>query len=972
MNRAFLSVVTLAIALLFSSPALAECGGNTQCIGVGATPAEAALAHHGLGPATFTLDFGNQVVTTTAGSKTIYVAAVTGPTATQAKLGSITITGTDASQFSVAGGTCLTAGPIQGGADCTILVAFTPTTLGAKSATVHVPLDPPACVGCVIERTVSATGTGTAAPPVAMATTLSVRANTPTTIDLTALVSGANLAGIRISAAPAKGTAVVSGNKVTYTPAAGYTGADAFSYETFSSTATSAPAVVTVSVVARPSPAAEPHVVSLITTQAAMAHRFEAAQIGNISQRLESLHRTVPKTDQARSTALNPRLQLLRKLSAQSAGQGQADLPYPERGLVLPGRAPQAEPRDPIGTGAGTGRSEEFVPDDPGRTQQAGAVARLLANLATTGSIPVLYQNESASGGAGIPSGGFWTRGTVSFGKQDGSPASSAMTFTTSGVTAGYDTRVSDKLVAGVGLGYARAHAAFGSDGSSSKNQGRSISIYGSYQPAQDFFVDGLLGYGSLDSQSERFVAAAGSFGRSARDGDQLFGSISGGYQYQRDELLISPYGRLEFSSGKLNKASETGAGLSSLTYFEQKLKSLRLALGVRAQSAHETDFGLAVPRVRVEYGRDLTRDGDATIAYADMESGPTYTVTPVGTNRNSLLFGVGSELLTTGGIIAGFDFSATRRASDYSDHTVRLWLATELDGKPKLNGLFSGMFKNPVALEAGFRWDDNVSRTGGVNTKLGDGVYFLGSGITKSISTSDHTRLKLTGALDADKFERYEKLDNLSLGLGAELQYRHDGRFETPIYGVFARTNWDEARSAMRRGQRTSFGANVRASITDRIELYGVVAQNRRNASSALFDTRDTSASLSADYQYNARGTFYLSGEHRRGDAVSSGLPMADSAAIAKVYAADDAFSRIGLVGYRYAARTTIWTLGYNLRLGNRDSLDLSWRRAVAGPTQTPDYTGLTGYPGLGAPGTGGSSTYTSQQYTLSYLMRF
>jgi len=957
----------LVIVLLFSSQAYAECGGNTQCIGVGATQQEAAVAHHGLGPATFALDFGNQVIATTSNSKTIYVAAVTGPTATQATLGNISITGADAAQFSIAGGTCLTMGPIQGGADCTILVAFSPSTVGAKSATVHVPLNPPACVGCVTERTVTATGTGTLAPPAARATTLSVRANTPTTLDLTSFVSGANLTGIRISSAPANGRATVSGNKVTYTPTAGYLGADAFSYETFSSTVTSAPAVVTISVVPRPSPAAEPHVVSLTMSQAATAHRFGITQISNISRRLESLHRVSHKSDESRFSALSPRWQELRQLSSQAASQGQATSLHPGYGIALPGLTPQSDPGDspaPI-------RAEENISAHPGQTQ-VGSVTRFLTNLATTGSIPVLYQSESSPGRAGTPAGGFWSDGMVSFGKQDASPTSSAMTFATSGITAGYDARFADNLILGFGIGYARAGTALGTDGSTSKNQGRSISAYGSYQPTPDFFVDGLLGYGSLDSQSERFVESVGSFGRSGREGDQVFGSIAAGYQFQQRDFMISPYGRLEFSAGKLNQATETGAGLSSLTYFEQNLKSLRLALGLRAQSSHETDFGLALPHVRAEYGRDLTRDGNATIAYADMEAGPTFTVTPVGSNRNRLLLGVGSELLTTSGMVFGFDFSASRRAGDYTDHTMRVWLATNLDGKPRPNGFVSELFRNPVAIEAGFRWDDNVSRTGGVSPKLGDGIYFLGGGITKTVFTSDNTRLKLTGALDADKFERYEHLDNVSLGFGAELQYRNDGRFETPTYGVFARANRDETRSQMRRGYRSSVGVNARASVTDRIELFGVLAQNNRNASSPLFDTRDVSAKLSADYQFDSRGTLYLGGEHRRGDAVSSGLPMADSAAISKVLVDDDAFSRAGLVGYRYAARTTIWTLGYNVRLGNRDSLDFSWRRAVATPTQTPDYAGLVGYPGLGAPGTGGGSSYAAQQFSLSYLMRF
>ncbi len=965
MPRILLTLAGLAALALFSTQAFAECGGNTQCIGIGATPQEAEVAHHGLGPATFTLDFGNQVIATTSNAKTIYVAAVTGPAATQATLGNITISGADASHFSIGGGTCLTMGPIQGGAECTVLVSFNPSTVGTKSATVHVPLEPP-CAGCITERSASLTGTGTLAPPVAQAATLTARANTPTTLDLSPFISGAELAGIRITAAPTKGTAAVAGNTVIYTPVAGYLGADAFSYETFSSAATSAPAIVTVSVVARTSPAAEPHVAALTTSQAASAHQFGLAQVSNISRRLESLHRVSPRREQT-NLALSPRWQQLRQLAALAASQRQSALLPPQDEIANPGRLRRLEPASAV-SAISNGAAAAFGADQI----QGIALTRTLANLASTGSIPVLYQSEPTPGTRQTQSGGYWTGGMVSFGKQDASATSSSMSFTTSGITAGYDTRLAHDLVVGIGLGYARAGVALGSDGSNSRNQGRSVSFYGSYQPKPELFVDGLLGYGTLDSQSERFVASAGAFGLSQRGGEQLFGSISSGYQMQQGNLLVSPYARLAFSVGTLDQATETGAGLSSLTYFEQKLESMQLALGLRAQSSHETDFGLATPHIRAEYGRDLSRDGNASIAYADMESGPTYTVVPAGVSRNSLVLGIGSEFLTTGGLIYGFDFSSTRRASDYTDHTMRVWLAANLDGKPKLGGLLSGISRNPVALEAGFRWDDNISRTGGASTPLGDGTYFLGSGISRTLVTSSHTRLKLSGTLDTDKFERYEGLDNVSLGLGAELQYRHDGRFETPTYGVFARVNWDETRSEMRRGHRSTVGVSARTTLSDRIELFGALANNHRFASSALFDTSDVSARFNLDYQIGSRGTLYLGGEHRRGDAVSAGLPMADSAAISKVFAADDAFARAGLIGYRYAARTRIWTLGYNFQLGNRDSLDVSWRQATASPTQTADYSGIGGYPGLGAPGTGGSSTYTAQQFTLSYLMRF
>ncbi|MEO7987874.1 MAG: hypothetical protein ABI766_15215, partial [Gemmatimonadales bacterium] len=165
--KRLLALFTLFLALLGATAAHAECGGSIQCISIGLTPAEANTNHHGGGTGTFTMAFANQVTGTTSASMTAYVAAVTGPAGSMADLGVINITGADASQFSLTGGTCSdTSGPVHGGTQCTITVAFNPTTVGAKSAVVHVPVDPPVCGGCITERAFTVTGTGVAPPPV--------------------------------------------------------------------------------------------------------------------------------------------------------------------------------------------------------------------------------------------------------------------------------------------------------------------------------------------------------------------------------------------------------------------------------------------------------------------------------------------------------------------------------------------------------------------------------------------------------------------------------------------------------------------------------------------------------------------------------------------------------------------------------------------------------------------------------------
>jgi outer membrane autotransporter protein len=160
MPRPFATLLAIcALAAAFPGDALAECGGTTQCIGVGPTRAAAAVAHHGLGPATFTMSFA-AALGAQSGPQTIFVEAVTGPPGTMAKLGPIRVDGPDAAEFVIAGGTCSTSrGPVHGGEGCTVEVAFRPTAPGDKTATVHVPVDPPGCVGCILERTVTVTGT---------------------------------------------------------------------------------------------------------------------------------------------------------------------------------------------------------------------------------------------------------------------------------------------------------------------------------------------------------------------------------------------------------------------------------------------------------------------------------------------------------------------------------------------------------------------------------------------------------------------------------------------------------------------------------------------------------------------------------------------------------------------------------------------------------------------------------------------
>lgn len=599
------------------------------------------------------------------------------------------------------------------------------------------------------------------------------------------------------------------------------------------------------------------------------------------------------------------------------------------------------------------------------KSKHDGLGSLLLNTLSAASNQSLALAYSSNGGGSGTTADtGLWVGGNLTFGTREPTNDGSSMRFRTDGVSLGLDHRFSDRLALGIGVGYAHDRTDIGTDGTQSRSKGTSVAVYGSYQPTTNTFIDGLIGYGDLKHDTDRYVAAVDDFARADRSSDQFFASLAAGYEFRKNGVLLSPYGRLDYALDRFKQATETGAGLNALTYFDQDVKTLQLALGLRAESGHSTGFGWVMPRLRLEVKHDFEGEEAATISYADQFLGPRYSVTPTGMKRNALVLGVGSDFYFRGGLKLGIDYQLQTSFGPDRSHALRLWLAKSLDGKGiRPTGLSSAnLFEDPVRVEAGVMWDDNVTRAREKVDRLSDTIYLIGLSKSTILPITDYTRVILRGFLDGEKPYRYDGLDRVSGGAYGELQHRPSEDFGTPTFGLFTRIVAEDYHSELRGGYRYSYGLNTRVAVTDRIEAFGALARNIRNAEHAVFDTRDYSARLNLDYSLGRRGTLYLGGEYRHGDAVSSGPFTLQNTDIAESFAPDDAFGRADFFAYRFKAKTWISTLGYNYPLGPRDSIDLSWRRADSKPT----------YGGSGIYGYAGDARYTANQVTLVYLMRF
>jgi outer membrane autotransporter protein len=853
---------------------------------------------------------------------------------TSTTTGVCTVSGTNGSTVTgVSAGTCTIAANQAGNASYAAATQVTQNisiSAGITSQTITFGTAPTIAVGGT--GTVSATGGASGNPVIFTSTTTGV-----------CTVSGTNGSTVTVVSA---GTCIIAANQ------AGNTNYSAAPQVTQNITAT---------VTARPDPAKDVAVVGLLAAQTDTARHFSRAQISNFQHRMESLHRrgnneTGASPGLAAGASLTATAGSTAPVVANKRLDGGSDMPPNNNPLLRVSEAPAVS----------------SLPDPAGAGQRLKPVefANNIVSLLTTQSLNLSSVSSLADGDAASGTmdnnadvSGFWAAGTLNFGTRAATDSSSELGFSTSGISFGFDRRLSDRSALGVGLGFARDKTDIGNDGSQSRANGSSIAVYGSYQPNRNTFIDGLIGFGSLKFETQRYVLAANDYARGNRDGYQAFGSLAAGYEHRDNGLLVSPYARLNYSSNQLKQSTETGTGQFDLSYFSQTSSAIQGALGVRAEAIHPTSFGIASPRIRAEYQHDFQGQRQATVVYADLPGGPQYAIPAGATKRNAIAFGIGNDFVTRSGATFGIDYQILHTFSQDTNYAVLLQFSKKFDERGSSTSPGGYPILTPstplgIQVDSSYTFDNNVTR--GDKTKLVDSSYAVSLRKIAIFPVSDNTRALLTGLLDGDKFYRYDGLSRITGGVQGELQYRRSAEFSAATFGLFARASADQYNSDLRDGRRYSTGMSMLQPMTDRIRMFAALAHNRRNGKNAVFDDSDNAARLNLDYELDPISTFYLSGEYRRGDVVTTGSGLYS----ASVSAVDDAFPGRQLYSARLDGSTVITSLGYNMGLGSRDSFDFSWRRVHS----TIDAASSSGLYATSTPASG----YTSNQYSVAYLVRF
>lgn len=214
---------------------------------------------------------------------------------------------------------------------------------------------------------------------------------------------------------------------------------------------------------------------------------------------------------------------------------------------------------------------------------------------------------------------GVWLNGSFHLGELDSTPAQRGFNYKNWGVTAGADYKVLDSLVLGGAFSYVLSDNDFDHQGGHADNDSYIGSIYGSYSPIENLFLDALVNYGHLNFDITRNISYAipgdvvNTSARGNTDGNLWGFTVSSGYNFHFQALNFTPYVRFAYRRLKIDDYHEQGGFGWGMRFEEQHIRSMKSVAGATVSYPISLPWGVLVPQFRGEWHHEF-RDPSRTI----------------------------------------------------------------------------------------------------------------------------------------------------------------------------------------------------------------------------------------------------------------------------------------------------------------------------------------------------------------------
>jgi len=266
---------------------------------------------------------------------------------------------------------------------------------------------------------------------------------------------------------------------------------------------------------------------------------------------------------------------------------------------------------------------------------------------------------------------GLWLQGFSQWGDQDETDGFAGFDYGMAGLTLGFDYALTDRLLAGVEVGYSYSDIDLSTNLGDGDIESTYGGLYGMYFTDRAY-LEGVFTYGKnrYDSDRNVVVGAMQRVASSDHDGDAFSGALEAGYTFPVKEWLFQPFGSLQYTYLDEEGFEETGAGALNMIVDDRQTESLVSQLGLRLGRAFPTASGSLVPEVSLAWKYDFDIDDDAITASFAGSPNVVFSVEGHDVEQHGAVFGAGLTFLHKAGISASVTYNGELR-EDYNAHGI-------------------------------------------------------------------------------------------------------------------------------------------------------------------------------------------------------------------------------------------------------------------------------------------------------------
>ncbi len=266
---------------------------------------------------------------------------------------------------------------------------------------------------------------------------------------------------------------------------------------------------------------------------------------------------------------------------------------------------------------------------------------------------------------------GTFLNGDVNFGDKHSHNTEPGYNFTTSGVTAGVDYRITDNLALGIALGLTGNETNLSGNRGKIDTNGYAVSLYSNYAQ-NNFYANGAVSYGGNDFDIKRQITFDNRTATASTSGDQFSVNMNGGYIAKSGNVSYGPTLGMRYDRVNIDGYTEKNAGSLNMKVNNQEAESFVLNVGAEASVALNTGIGTVIPNVRASYEHQFANNSREITTELVTQPGIPMRTRTGDPDRDYIKLGAGAQLVFSQNLSGAIDYETIIRRNDISDNVIK------------------------------------------------------------------------------------------------------------------------------------------------------------------------------------------------------------------------------------------------------------------------------------------------------------